>query len=455
MDESESFSLLFTLLDSFLPTGNFNITHYLTELLILVILLGASGLISGSEVAFFSISESELEQCQQSKNPRDRRLARLCKDKNTLLATVLVLNNLVNVAIVVISSYLTWQIYGKDNDGWAVVLLTILVTTAIVFFGEVVPKVFAQERSLAFARFTSSGIFVMQKLLLPLTFFLTTIGTWIQQRFARPNIPYITLHQLNRVLEMTMAQEVSEPETQHILRGVINFSSTTARQIMQSRPDIIAADENISFPELIQLITQHGYSRIPTYQKSLDEIKGILYVKDLLNHLDESPDYHWQRLIRRSGYLLHISENLKINQLFRMFQERHLHMAVVTDEYGATRGLITLEDVIEEIVGDIEDEFDEPDEKDERYQKLDTHRYRFSAKVSIHDLCKILDLNPDYFEEVQGESDSLGGLLLELFMKMPVVGEQVGFGMFRFTVEQTDNRRIKSVLIERKPQQLS
>lgn len=454
MDESDSFHFFSLLLDTLTPAGQVSLLTYALEMGVLIVLLAASGLVSGSEVAFFSIPDNELEACRESKSRRDQRLASLCDDKNTLLATILVLNNLINVAIVVLSTYITWQLYGREEQGWAVAVLTFLVTTAIVFFGEVVPKVFAQERSLSFARFTTTGLFFSQKILRPLTFFLTAIGGWIRHRFSSPrNIPSITINQLNQVLEMTLEQTGQEPETQQILRGILNFGNTNARQIMQPRPDIIAADEADNFSELLELVTQHGYSRIPTYRESIDNITGILYVKDLLNHLNEPPEFAWNALIRRGGYLIHVSDNMRINNLFRLFQEQKVHMAIVTDEYAATRGLITLEDVIEEIVGDIEDEFDEGPEKNTLYRKLDEQSYLFDAKISIHDFSKLMEIPADYFDNVKGESESLGGLLLELFQKIPKVGEQRDYREFSFSIRSTDKRRIRLIKVVRQASQ--
>lgn len=453
MDESDSFHFISVLSDIITPLGEVSLLTYLSEVIVLILLLGASGLVSGSEVAFFSIGDSELDDCRNSKSPRDRRLAQLCDDKNTLLATILVLNNLINVAIVVLSTYVSWQLYGREEEGWAVVVLTLVVTTAIVFFGEVVPKVFAQERSMAFARFTTNGIFLAQRLLRPLTFTLTYIGKSIEDRFSNSakerNLPSLTLSELNRVLEQTMEQEVPEPETKKILRGILNFGNTTVRQIMKPRPDIIAAEENMPFPELIEMIEDNGFSRIPVYRETLDKITGILYVKDLLNHLHKGTQFDWTGLIRRGSYLMYVSDSMKINSVFRLFQENHVHMAVVTDEYAATRGIITLEDVIEEIVGDIEDEFDEVAEKERMFRKLGDQSYLFNAKISIHDMCKIMELRLDYFDEKKGESESLGGLLLELFLKFPDTGARITYRDYRFKVKSSDHRRIKLVKVER------
>ncbi|MEM6298892.1 MAG: gliding motility-associated protein GldE [Bacteroidota bacterium] len=447
MDESEPYHSVFLLLTQV------DITTYLLELLILILLLAASGLVSGSEVAFFSISETEIDECKTSKSIAERRLAYLCRDKNTLLATILVLNNLVNVAIVVLSTYVTWQLYGRDAEGWAVVSLTVFVTTAIVFFGEVVPKVFAQERSRAFAKFTANGIFIAQKLLIPLTFFLTRIGSWIRRKFSSDYIiPSITLNQFSKVLERTLEQEVEEPSTQEILRSIVNFGSTTVKQLMRPRPDIFAIEEKTEFAELIELVKDQGYSRIPIYRETLDDILGIFYVKDLLEHLKpedgvNSVDFAWQTLIRSDDNVLWVSENVRANALFKKFKENQVHMAIVIDEYGGTQGLVTLEDVIEEIVGEIEDEFDEVTKDDILITPIENDCHLVDGKISLHDLCKHFNLDQDYFDADKGNAESLGGLLFELFEEMPSVSEYKDYRDFRFEVTEADEKRIAQVMV--------
>ncbi len=404
-----------------------------------LLLLFLSALISGSEVAYFSLSPQQLDECRKGERPADLRVMKLVSDPKLLLASILILNNLVNVAIVTISSYITWQFLGKDSQAtfW---FLTVFITALIVFFGEVVPKVFAEQRNLWFAKFTSGMLYVANNLLRPFSWALSSLGNALEKRIKKEGYK-ISVIELNQAVEMTSVSEVSNGEKE-ILRGIVNFGTKTVRQIMRSRIDITAFNLQTDFHTLMDQINKSGYSRIPIYNETIDHIEGILYIKDLLPHRDQDEQFSWQSLIRRDTFF--VPENKKIDDLFKDFQEKRVHMAIIVDEYGGTTGLITMEDIIEEIVGEINDEFDV---EELQYRKIDDSAYTFDAKTSLNDLCKILSIPPDTFDADKGDSESLGGLMLELFGKLPKAGERYENENFLFTIISANAKRVKNVRV--------
>ncbi len=397
-----------------------------------------SGLISGSEVAFFSLTSSDYEKKETSS---DTRIANLLINPRKLLATILILNNLVNVFIVTLSTYLTWQIVDDEGSKGAILaILTAIVTALIILFGEIIPKVFASHNALLFARFTSGMLIFFEKILSPISWFLMLTGNIIERRIKKKGYS-LSVDELNQALEFMPEQETTEKE-KGILRGIVNFGTLSVKQIMRSRMDITAVDIDSDFHELMDQINKTGFSRIPVYSETIDKIEGILYIKDLLPHVDKEDDFSWQKLLR-PGYF--VPESKKIDDLFKDFQEKHVHMAIVVDEYGGTEGLITMEDIIEEIVGEINDEFD--DESDIQYNKLDKNTYVFEGKTLLNDFCKLVMVDASYFDDVKGESESLGGLLLELNEKLPNAGEKILFKHFKFTIVAVDQKRIKRVRV--------
>lgn len=408
--------------------------------LFLVLLLFASAMISGSEVAFFSLSSDDISKSKTSDNYNDKVMLGLLNHPKRLLATILIINNLVNIAIVTLSTFISWEIAGtKSPQGTLIVALTFSVTFAIVFFGEVLPKVYATQNNLNFARSISPVIKFASTIVRPLAVVLMSLSNVIEKRVAKKDY-YISVDELNQALEITSDNDTTEEE-KGILKGIVNFGTLSVTQVMRSRLDITAFDIEDDFHELIDQINKSGYSRIPVYRDTIDKIEGILYIKDLLPYLDKEEKFEWQRLLRPGFF---IPESKKVDALLRDFQEKRVHMAIVVDEYGGTSGLITLEDVIEEIVGEINDEFDDDDIA---YNKLDDNTYVFEGKTSLNDFCKIINVDPNVFEVVKGESESLGGLLLEIYAKMPRVGEKVSFDRFVFTVVSVDSKRIKRVRV--------
>lgn len=415
------------------------VVFYLINGLILAFLLLMSALVSGSETAFFSMNSEQISSFKKSNDAVENRIFELIRYPKRLLATILILNNLINVAIVTLSTFVTWQIVGtKTTEGLVVVLLTAIITFAIVFFGEVVPKVFANQNNTVFARRTSLLIMISQNILKPISWLLLSLNNLIEKRIEKKGY-IISVDDLNQALEIT--KKDTSDEEKDILKGIVNFGMLSVKQIMRSRIDISAFEIDMDFHELMDKINKLGFSRIPIFKETIDKIEGILYIKDLLPYIEEEEDFAWQKLLR-PGYF--VPESKKIDDLLKDFQEKRVHMAIVVDEYGGTSGLITMEDIIEEIVGEINDEFDDDEIA---YNKLDENTFVFEGKTSLNDFCKIINEDPNIFEEVKGESESLGGLILELNSKLPRSGDKIRFNKFVFTVVAVDNRRIKRVRV--------
>lgn len=398
-------------------------------------------MVSGSEVAFFSLSANDLNKCKESGKSSDEKVLLLVTKPKFLLATILILNNFVNVAIVTLSTYVTWEVTGSRlTEGTVVAILTLVVTLALVFFGEVIPKVYATQNNLLLARTTATFLKGASFIFKPLAILLMKMSDIIERRFEKKGYN-ISVEELNQALEITTMGEETTDEEKDILKGIVNFGTLTVKQIMKSRMDIMAFDIEINFHELMDKVNKSGYSRVPVYTETIDKIEGLLYVKDLLPYINEDEHFQWQNLLRQGFF---VPGTKKIDSLLKDFQEKRIHMAIVVDEYGGTSGLITLEDIIEEIVGEINDEFDEDEIA---YSKLDERTYVFEGKTSLNDFCKVADINSAIFEKVKGESESLGGLLLELNNKLPHAGEKIRFNRFVFTVVSVDNKRIKRIRV--------
>jgi gliding motility-associated protein GldE len=408
---------------------------------VIAILLIASALVSASEVAFFSLHADDLERCRQSNDKRDKNIITLISNPRQLLATILIINNTVNVGIVTLSTFLMWELVGTRKPEEIVVgLVTFVVTFAITFFGEIVPKVYATKNNVKFARFMAAMWRLLIAICRPLSALLMKMGNVLERRFEKRGY-HATVEELNQALELATRSEETTQDEKEILKGIMNFGTLTVRQVMRSRVDISAVDVEIDFHELMKFVNASGFSRLPVYRESLDKIEGLLYIKDLLPFLDQDATFDWRRLLR-TGFF--VPESKKIDSLLKDFQEKRIHMALVVDEYGGTSGLITLEDVIEEIIGEINDEFDEAQL---HYQKIDEHTFLFEGKISLHDFCKSLELEANTFDDVRGESESLGGLILEINNEFPKIGDQIIHDRFTFTVESVDKKRIKKVRV--------
>ncbi len=416
------------------------LSFYLVNSLLVICLLIISGIVSGSEVAFFSLSKEQIEDCNKSENTVDHKIFGLIGHPRKLLATILILNNLVNIFIVTISTYATWQVFGESTDGLIIAILTACITILIIFFGEILPKVFASQNNMQFARRFAGFIHVFNQLLTPLSWLLLHTGRGLEKRIQRRGYN-LSVTEINHALEIASDEKVTTEE-KGILKGIVNFGTLTVRQVMKTRMDIMAIDVEADFHELMDQINKTGYSRIPVYRETLDKIEGMLYTKDLLPHIDKEDDFDWRVLLRPPFF---VPESKKIDDLLKDFQEKRVHIALIVDEYGGTEGLITMEDVIEEIVGEINDEFD--DEGEVRYNKLDSNTYMFEGKTSLTDFCKITGVDFTDFDAVKGESESLGGLILELNTKLPSAGEKIIFENYMFTIAAVDQKRIKKVRV--------
>ncbi len=426
-------------------TGIFSapVTFYFTVGLAIVFLLFCSAMISGSEVAFFSLTSDEMEECRNSKKTAEQQIIKLLDKPRILLATILILNNLVNVAIVTLSTYATWRYFGKSTEGVLIAVLTAVVTVTILFFGEILPKQYAINYSLPFAKRTATILNGASNVLKPLASLLMSISNVVERRLEKKGYN-VSVDELNQALEITTRNSSATEEEKGILKGIVNFGTLSVKQVMRSRLEITAIEYEMDFHDLMDRINKSGYSRIPIYRETIDNIEGILYVKDLLPYLDREENFEWQTLLHKGFF---VPESKKIDALLRDFQERRVHMAIVVDEYGGTSGLITLEDIIEEIVGEINDEFDD---NDVHYNKMDENTYVFEGRTSLNDFCKIIQEDISLFESVKGESESLGGLLLEMHSKLPRAGEKIEFDKYVFTVVAVDNKRIKRIRVLKK-----
>lgn len=421
-----------------------NTSYLVINVLAFVLLIISSALISGSEVAFFSLDSNQLSNLEKEQTPTSHSIMKLLHRKRYLLATILILNNLVNIAIVTISTFFTWALVGsKTTEGRVVVALSAIVTFVILFFGEVVPKNFANQHNEKFARTTARALVLLERLLRPFSWILISVTNIIEKNVERKGVD-LTVDELNHALEITTGDDTTEEE-KGILKGIVNFSTLSVRQVMKSRMDITAVDIELDFHELMDKINKSGFSRIPVYNETIDKIEGVLYIKDLIAHVDKDDTFAWQTLLRPGFF---VPENKKVDSLLKDFQEQRVHMAIVVDEYGGTSGLITLEDIIEEIVGEINDEYDD---EDIAFNKLDNSTFVFEGKTSLNDFCKIIGVEPSEFDSVKGESESLGGLLLEIGGKLPRAGEKLEFSRFLFTIVAVDLRRIKRVRVLIRP----
>jgi putative hemolysin len=407
----------------------------------IIVLLILSGLISGSEVAFFSLKPEDLDQCRESDDTNDKTIIALLDKPRNLLATILIMNNTVNVGIVTIATFLMWELSGtRKPEELLVGIVTFTITFFLTFFGEIVPKVYATKNNLSFARLLSGPWRVLEKLCTPISYPLMQMSSIVEKRIEKKGY-HTTVEELNRALEIATNTDETSVEEREILRGIVNFGTLSVKQVMRSRLDISAADIELDFHELTQFINKSGFSRLPVYRESLDKVEGLLYIKDLLPHLHEDASFDWQKLLRPVYF---IPETKKVDSLLKDFQEKRIHIAVVVDEYGGTAGIITLEDVIEEIIGEINDEFDDAGLS---YQKLDNGTFVFEGKISLHDFCKALEIATDSFDEIKGESESLGGIILEINHGFPRAGDTIRYNQFTFTVEAVDKKRIKRVRV--------
>ena len=395
-----------------------------------LILLLLSALVSGSEVAFFSLSPRELQQMRAKPDARDSAILSLLDDVDSLLATILVANNLVNICIVILTSNIIDTLYVFNNTTFEFIVKSVLVTFLLLLFGEILPKVFSQTMPMQFARLVVYPIKVFRFITYPLAYMLVRTGGRLS-RLASRNTE-ISIEELADAVDLARG---ASPQEHQMLSGIVNFVNTEVEEIMRPRIDITAVDLKWSYEQVKRVIIESGYSRIPVYDEDLDNIKGALYVKDLLPHINCGDEFGWQQLLRKIYF---VPKHKKIDDLLRDFQENKTHVAIVVDEYGATQGLVSLEDILEEVVGEISDE---SDEDESFYERLDASTYIFDGKTHIVDFERVMKCDEDIFADVQGRAETLAGLMLELRRDLLKMGDTVEAHDMRFTVQKMDGRR--------------
>ena len=414
-------------------------TGVLSAGIVACLLLLVSAFASGSEIAFFSLTPSDLNQMDEEKSSDDAKITKLRQDSERTLATILIANNLVNVAIIMLFTYFFHHIIDFADAWWVEFgFMTILLTFLLLLFGEIMPKVYCNQHALSFCRRVSGSILFCQRLFYPFASVLIRSGLLAEKVVPQEN-HVLSVDELEHALELTDKDDIKEE--QRLLEGIVRFGDETAKEIMTSRQDVVALDSSSTFADVLRCIVENNYSRIPVYQDSIDNVRGILYIKDMLPHLDKPSTFRWQSLVRPPYF---VPETKKIDDLLREFQENKIHIAVVVDEFGGTSGIVTLEDVLEEIVGEINDEYDE-DEKN--YVRINSNTFVFEGKTLLSDLYKILKLEDDIFEDVQGDADTLAGLLLEIKGDFPELHEKLKFQHFTFEVLEMDERRIAKVKV--------
>jgi len=403
------------------------------------VLLVASGFASGSEIAFFSLSPAHLNELDEEKTVADRRIKMLREDSERTLATILIANNLVNVTIIMLLNYFFAHVVDFGRAYWLQFLcITVLLTFLLLLFGEIMPKIYTTKAPLQFCRRAVNGILLCRRLFYPLSSVLLSTGLLAGKVVQKENHA-LSVDDLEQALELTDKEDIKEE--QRMLEGIVRFGDETAKEIMTSRQDVVDLDFRSSFSEVLQCVVDNNYSRIPVYQDNSDNVRGILYIKDLLPHLTKGNNFRWQSLIRPPYF---VPETKKIDDLLREFQENKVHIAIVVDEFGGTSGIVTLEDILEEIVGEINDEYDE-DEK--FYTRINSNTYVFEGKTLLSDFYKVMQLSDDVFEEVEGDADTLAGLLLEIKGDFPQLHEKIDSLNFTFEVLELEERRIAKVKV--------
>ena len=403
------------------------------------VLLLVSGFASGSEIAFFSLAPSDLSELDEERTPTDVKIKELREDSERTLATILITNNLVNVTIIMLLNYFFAHLVDFGGAYWLQFLcITVLLTFLLLLFGEIMPKVYTGQHPLNFCRRAVGGILFCRKLFYPFATILIKSGI-LADKVVRKESHVLSVDDLEQALELTDKEELKEE--QNMLEGIVRFGDETAKEVMTSRQDVVDLDFRSTFPEVLKCIVENNYSRIPVYQDSIDNIRGILYIKDLLPHLSKPANFRWQSLIRPPYF---VPETKKIDDLLRDFQENKVHIAIVVDEFGGTSGIVTLEDILEEIVGEINDEYDE-DEKS--YVRINGNTFIFEGKTLLSDFYKILKLDDDVFEEVEGDADSLAGLMLELKGDFPKLHEKIEYRNFKFEIVEVDGHRISKIKV--------
>jgi gliding motility-associated protein GldE len=420
--------------------------------IVILLFLGLSALFSSSENAFFSLSPTHLVELNEENSPSSKVVLDLINepDRKTgtrrLLATILLMNNLVNVFIVIFSSWLFSRVFSFEalylgplflsSNAVNLLLQVVLITFLLVLLGEIIPKIYATQNNLKIVKLMAKPLKWCGIIFKPLVWILAGSSS-IFDKYLKNRMHNISMEEISQAIDL--ADGNKEIEEKHILKGLINFGNTNVKQIMKPRTDVNCIDITTDAQELLKTIIGWNFSRIPIYEETFDQVKGILYIKDLLPHIHKKTNFNWQNLIKPAIY---VPEHKKIDDLLQMFQDKRVHMAIVVDEYGGTSGIVTMEDILEEVFGEIKDEFDE---EDLSYSKLDDLTFIFEGRTALHDICKILELPQDHFDKVKGDADTLGGLLMEIAEEIPAKGEEINLDDLSFVIESADNRRVKRV----------
>ena len=414
---------------------DFELLFTLASILVLLML---SAFISGTEVALFSLSQKDIDDITTKEPNKGNLIENLLDKPKKLLATILVANNFVNIGVVILFATLSERFFGGITLAWLrFVVEVIIVTFLILLFGEVLPKIYASRNNSKFSKQVALPITIVSNLLSFVTIPMRNITLFIEKKFGKQK-SNLSVDQLSQALELTDQRETSHNE-QKILEGIVSFGNTEVKQVMSPRIDLFALDIDETFDEIMPKILDKGYSRIPIFQDSIDHIQGILFVKDLLPYIEEEKNFDWKTLVREPFF---IPENKKLDNLLKEFQTMKNHLAIVVDEYGGTSGIITLEDIIEEIVGDISDEFDE---LEKNYTKISENTFLFEGKISLKDFYKITNADEAAFETAKGEAETLAGFLLEIAGNFPKKGQTLTFENYNFSIEMLDKRRITQI----------
>ena len=403
-----------------------------------LLLLFFSGFASASEIAFFSLSPSDLSELDPDKNSTDKKISQLRQDSERTLATILITNNLVNVTIIMLCNYVFANVVDFGNAVWLQFLcITVILTFILLLFGEIMPKVYARQSPLKYCRFAVGYIMALRRLFWPIESILMSSGV-LASKVVHKESHVLSVDDLEQALELTDKEDIKNEQS--MLQGIIRFGDETAKEIMTPRQDIVDLSMHDDFATVLGCIVENNYSRIPVYLGNADNIRGVLYIKDLLPHIGKSSSYRWQSHIRPAYF---VPETKKIDDLLREFQENKVHMAIVVDEFGGTSGLVTLEDILEEIVGEIHDEYDE---EEKNFTRINQNTYIFEGKTSLSDFYKILDIDDD-FADVEGDADSIAGLLLEMKGDFPTIHEKIDYGKYTFEILALEGRRISKVKV--------
>ena len=447
-------------------------TETILTSVLLIILIISSAMVSGSEVAFFSLSPNDLHSVEDDESERSKLILELREKPRTLLATILISNNFINIAIVLVSNSLLRALIGEDQllnignwlqssmglqdlisaqtlaSGFNFVIAVIGVTFLLVLFGEVAPKIYANLNNLKFARVMARPLHLFSILFSPFSRILVNWSNRMEERFnqSRLNQSATSKQDIDKAIELTVGESQYAGEEADILKSIVKFGDVSVKQIMRSRVDVVALEKVSTFAEVMAVAKESGYSRIPIFTEDFDSVDGILYVKDLLGHTDEDEGFNWQVLIRDN--VLYVPESKKIDDLLREFQLKRTHIAVVVDEYGGSSGIVTLEDIMEEVIGDIKDEFDEDEEVD--FIKLSEGNYIFEGKTLLVDVCRIVGESTDFFDQVKGDADSLAGLIIEILGRIPKPEKEISVGHIALKVVAVSKRRIEKVNVRMK-----